>query len=216
MLAVLGPNGAGKSTLFGCLLGLTIPSSGTIQIGDAPLTDVDRQAFGHVAERVALYPHRTVLENVTWFAALRGCDHADASSQIRRVGLGNVADRSVRQLSKGMLQRVGLAIALCGQPELLVLDEPFSGLDPALLDRFQDILREEWSRGVAMLISTHTMSAVEPLATHVAILIGGRVVRSESLDRLRSDHADSESLEGIYHRIARAEIRMDSAEEVFV
>ena len=102
-----------------------------------------------------------------------------------------------------MLQRLGLAIALCGQPDLLVLDEPFNGLDPALLDTLQTILREENERGATLLISTHTMSAIEPLATHVAILLQGRLAGFSTLDELRSEYCDADSLEAIYHRIAR-------------
>src|SRR5436309_15352464 len=99
-----------------------------------------------------------------------------------------VRERKVRQLSKGMLQRLGLAIALCGQPELLVLDEPFNGLDPALLDDLRGILRDEHDRGATLLISTHTMSAVEPLATHVAILLCGRLAAFGTLEELRDLH----------------------------
>jgi ABC-2 type transport system ATP-binding protein len=102
-----------------------------------------------------------------------------------------------------MLQRLGLAIALCGQPELLVLDEPFNGLDPALLATLQSILREENARGATLLISTHTMSAVEPLATRAAVLFNGRLAACGSLEELRATHSSSESLEEVYHEIAR-------------
>jgi ABC-type multidrug transport system ATPase subunit len=200
VLAVLGPNGAGKSTLFGCLLGL-----GAIRLQDRSLTDADRAGFGYVAERVSLYPHRTVLENANFFAKLKGRSQADVEIQLRRVRLHHACDRKVRQLSKGMLQRLGLAIALCGKPELLVLDEPFNGLDPAVLDTLQSILREENERGATLLISTHTMSAVEPLATDVAILLQGRLAASGSLDELRANHSVEDSLESIYHQIARRE-----------
>jgi ABC-2 type transport system ATP-binding protein len=111
----------------------------------------------------------------------------------------------VCQLSKGMLQRLGLAIALCGQPELLILDEPFNGLDPALLDIFQDVLREEIQRGATLLISTHTISAVEPLATNVAVLLNGRLAAHGSITELQSRYPDDESLESVYRRIARGE-----------
>lgn len=203
VLALLGPNGAGKSTLFGCLLGMTLPTSGAIRLNGEPLTDAARAHFGYVAERVSLYPQRTVAENVEFFIRLKGCPLAEAGRQLDRVGLRHARDRKVRELSKGMLQRLGLAIALCGQPELLVLDEPFNGLDPALLDTLQTILREENERGATLLISTHTMSAIEPLATHVAILLQGRLASFSTLDELRAEHCDADTLEAIYHRIAR-------------
>lgn len=203
VLALLGPNGAGKSTLFGCVLGLTLPTSGTVRLQGRPPTDADRSGFGYVAERVALYPQRTALENAFFFASLKGYSAAEVEAQLKRVGLFSARDRRVRQLSKGMLQRLGLAVALCGQPEMLILDEPFNGLDPALLDTLQSILREENQRGATVLISTHTMSAVEPLASHVAILFNGRLAANGSLDELRASHGAEGSLESIYHRIAR-------------
>jgi ABC-type multidrug transport system ATPase subunit len=203
VLALLGPNGAGKSTLFSCLLGLIAPNSGEIQRNGKPIADTVRAGFGYVAERVSLYPQRTVAENAVFFLRLKGRPIADVEHQLERVGLWHARDRKARQLSKGMLQRLGLAIALCGQPELLVLDEPFNGLDPALLDTLQTILREENDRGATLLISTHTMSAVEPLATHVAILLQGRLATFGMLKELRAEHPEADSLETIYHRIAR-------------
>ena len=209
VLALLGPNGAGKSTLFGCLLGLIAPISGEIQLNGMTIPDAARAGFGYVAERVSMYPHRTVAENAEFFVRLKGLSTGVVKDQLERVGLWTVRDRKVRQLSKGMLQRLGLAIALCGQPELLVLDEPFNGLDPALLDTLQAILREENQRGATLLVSTHTMSAVEPLATHVAILLQGRLAAFGRLSELRADHPDADSLETIYHRIARQQRTME-------
>jgi ABC-type multidrug transport system ATPase subunit len=202
VLALLGPNGAGKSTLFGCLLGVTLPNAGDIRFNGQPLTDSRRSRFGYVAERVSLYPQRTVADNAAFFASLKGLSRSEADRQIDRVELKHVRGHKVRHLSKGMLQRLGLAIALCGQPELLILDEPFNGLDPALLETLQTILREENERGATLLISTHTMSAVESLATRVAILLQGRLAAFGSLPELRAEFHGSSSLEDIYHCIA--------------
>jgi ABC-type multidrug transport system ATPase subunit len=203
VLALLGPNGAGKSTLFGCLLGMIFPTRGEVLIREQNVRDCDRRSFGYVAERISLYPQRTVWENGLFFAKLRGHDAHELETQLKRVGLYNVHDRKVRQLSKGMLQRLGLAIALCGQPKLLVLDEPFNGLDPVLLEQLQTILRAEHERGATLLISTHTISAVENLATHVAILLQGQVAANGTLAELRAQHPEQSSLEHIYHSIAR-------------
>jgi ABC-type multidrug transport system ATPase subunit len=202
ILALLGPNGAGKSTLFGCLLGLLRPTAGEILFKEQLVVASDRLNFGYLPERVALYPHRSVRDNGMFFARLKNCARQEFERQLKRVGLYAAADRPVRQLSKGMLQRLGLAIALCGQPDLFVLDEPFNGLDPALLDGLQKILRQENERGATLLISTHTMSAIEPLATHAAILLQGQLAASGSLQQLRGQHGEN-SLEAIYHRIAR-------------
>ena len=202
VLALLGPNGAGKSTLFGCLLGFTLPSAGRILLRGRSVSDGNRRTFGYVAERVTLYPQRTVMENAEFFAQLKGSSISDVRRQLERVGIAAAQDRKIRQLSKGMLQRLGLAIALCGEPDLLVLDEPFNGLDPVLLETLQNILREENSRGATLLISTHTISAVEPLATDVAILLQGRLAAQGSPESLRNRHGDL-TLEEIYHCIAR-------------
>jgi ABC-type multidrug transport system ATPase subunit len=204
ILALLGPNGAGKSTLFGCLLGLIHPMAGHIRLGGREVSDGMRKKLGYVTDRIALYPHRTVWENGHFFARLRNQDAEELERQLKRVGLHNVYDRKVRQLSKGMLQRLALAIALCGKPEVLVLDEPFNGLDPTLLDDLQRILREENERGATLLIATHTISAVEPLATQVAILLDGQLAASGSFEELRAQYGDN-SLETMYHRIVRRE-----------
>ena len=211
VLALLGPNGAGKSTLFGCLLGFTLPDSGNILLDGRPVTDTDRGSFGYTAERIALYPHRTVGENAEFFAGLKGCPFSEVEKQLERVGLAQNRDCRVRQLSKGMLQRLGLAIALCGEPQLLVLDEPFNGLDPALLEALQTILREETARGCTLLVSTHTMSAVEPLANQVAILLAGELAAFMPLDGLRAEYGRERSLESIYREIALAREPMEGA-----
>jgi ABC-2 type transport system ATP-binding protein len=202
VLAVLGPNGAGKSTLFGCLLGFTLPTSGEILLNGYPVTAAERARFGYSAERIALYPQLTVKDNAAFFAELKGFSVSEAERQLKRVGLASVSKLRARQLSKGMLQRLGLAIALCAEPELLVLDEPFNGLDPALLSTLQAILREERARGRTLLVSTHTLSAVEPLATHVAILLQGELTAFGTLADLRSKYGEDKSLESIYHEIA--------------
>jgi ABC-type multidrug transport system ATPase subunit len=202
VLGLLGPNGAGKSTLFGCLLGTVQASRGRVLLNGSEIADEHRRRFGYVAERVALYPHRTVTDNAEFFARLRGQDRAKVGPQLERVGLRDFRDRKVRTLSKGLLQRLGLAIALVGEPELLILDEPFNGLDPALLDQLHEILGEEQQRGATLLISTHTMSAIEPLASHIAIMLDGKLAAFGTLDELRSAHCE-QSLERIYHRIAR-------------
>ena len=201
VLALLGPNGAGKSTLFGCLLGFIRPTAGAIFYEGAAIGTKSQFRVGYMPERISLYPHSTVRENGMFFAQLKCQPASELERQLKRVGLYGVQDREAGKLSKGMLQRLGLAIALCGAPELLVLDEPFNGLDPALLETLQNILSEEHKRGATLLISTHTMSAVEPLATHVAVLLQGRLAAHGSIEDLREQYGES-SLEAIYHAIA--------------
>ena len=211
VLALLGPNGAGKSTLFGCLLGLVQPSAGQVLLNGCPLTPTDRLRFGYLPERVALYAQRSVWENAAFFTRLRGCSPDDMAQQLKRVGLHEAKDRLVRQLSKGMLQRLGLAIALSSRPDLLVLDEPFNGLDPSLLEGLQNILREERERGATLLVSTHTIAAIEPLATRAAILLDGRLAAHGALKELREHYGES-SLEAIYQQAARRDRRSEILE----
>lgn len=212
VLALLGPNGAGKSTLLGCLLGFTHPTRGEILLQGRPITPQVRAGFGYAAERIALYPQRSVLDNAVFFCGLKGLPKVEAEKQIMRVGLIEARDRKVRQLSKGMLQRLGLAIALCGQPRLLVLDEPFNGLDPVVLGTLQSILLEERARGATLIISTHTMSAIEPLATHITVLLNGKVAAFGTVDELEAEHGDTGSLEFTYHQIA---MHSERGQEVF-
>ena len=190
VLAVLGPNGAGKSTLFGCILGFVKLTAGDVVAGSRRIDSEFRRRIGYLPERVALYPQMRVHENAMFFARLKRQPANDVERQLRRVGLYDVRERAVGKLSKGMLQRLGLAIALCGAPGLLILDEPFNGLDPALLETLQAILAEERERGATLLISTHTMSAVEPLATHVAVLLEGRLAAHGSMAELREAFGD--------------------------
>lgn len=208
IVAVLGPNGSGKSTLFACLLGLVQPTRGRIHYRGSPITSSMRQRFGYLAERVALYPYRTVAENASFFLQLKQSDPGELSRQLDRVGLRACQDRKVRQLSKGLLQRLGLAIALAGKPELLVLDEPFNGLDPYLLDQVLQIIHQEHKRGATLLISTHTISIVETVATHALVLLEGRLAAFGILSELRALYPGQDSLEAIYYQIARSRLAL--------
>ena len=181
---------------------LTLPTSGRILKEGKPLNDFDASEIGYVPERVSFYAHRTVLENASFFAGLKGHSAGAVEQQLERVGLLPYGKRKVRELSKGMLQRLGLAIALCGEPELLILDEPFNGLDPAHLETLQSILRDEQERGATLLISTHTISAVEPLASHVAVLLQGKLAAFEKTEILREAEGFG-SLDKFYESVAR-------------
>lgn len=203
ILAVLGPNGSGKSTLFGCLLGFVRPTSGQMEFCGSPVSALIRRRFGYLAERVSLYPNRSILENGVFFGSLRGSGTGEIEHQLGRVGLSDHRHRKVGTLSKGLLQRAGLAIALVGEPDLLVLDEPFNGLDPELLDNVLEILREEHARGATLLISTHNHSVVEPLASHVAVLREGALRAFGSLGDLQAG-CGTALLEEIYRHALRA------------
>lgn len=203
ILALLGPNGAGKSTLLGTLLGTVLPDSGEVLCRGSRITPEVRTRFGYLAERVALYPQRTVRENAEYLACLKGINPRSLERSMRRVGLDGLETRKAGELSKGQLQRAGLGIALAGEAELLVLDEPFTGLDPVVLESVLETIRQEHQRGATVLISTHTISAAEAIATDVAVLLNGNLATAGSLKELR-DQYPGESLESIYHRVAKS------------
>ena len=178
--AFLGPNGAGKSTTIRLLLGLLRPDSGTIHIFGLPLA-AQRLAVlrrvGSLVESPSVYPHLTANENLSIPARLLHRPAADISRALEMAGLASVGRKLVRNFSMGMKQRLGLAMALLAKPELLILDEPTNGLDPAGIHEVRHILRSmPGDHGVTVFLSSHLLSEVEQLATHVAMLSQGAMV----------------------------------------
>ena len=185
----LGPNGAGKTTTIKMLTGLIFPTTGTARIFGQPIPSPDAMAsVGFLPENPYVYPYLTPREFVAMCGRLSGMKGATLSARtvgaLERVGMGHAIDRAVRALSKGMLQRVGLAAALVHQPELLILDEPMSGLDPVGRKDVRDIILEEKKKGRTVFFSTHILSDVEALCDHVCILRQGKVVVAGVLHEL--------------------------------
>lgn len=189
----LGPNGAGKTTTLKMLLGLIFPTRGTARLFGREVTDPEaRRLLGFLPENPYLYNYLTGLELMDFCGRLAGLDAADrkkrTSELIDRVGLGHAADRAVRKYSKGMMQRLGLAQALLGEPKLLVLDEPMTGLDPIGRKEVRDLMLEEKKKGCTLLFSSHILSDVEMLCDRVAIIHRGQMSAYGRLDELlRSD-----------------------------
>ena len=178
--AFLGPNGAGKTTTIRLLLSLLRPDSGSIHIFGLPLA-TERLAvlrrIGSLVETPSLYPHLTATENLRIPARLLNRNSADISRALATAGLSNVGQKLARNFSLGMKQRLGLAMALLAEPELLILDEPTNGLDPAGIHEVRQLLRAMPSEhGVTVFLSSHLLSEVEQLATHVAMLSQGAMV----------------------------------------
>jgi len=185
----LGPNGAGKTTTIKMLTGLIRPSAGTATLlGEAVPSARARQKIGFLPENPYIYPYLTPQEFVEMcgrLSGLRGAALRDRSRQVlARTGVLYAADRPARRLSKGMLQRTGLAAALVGDPELLILDEPMSGLDPVGRKEVKDLIVDERRNGRTIFFSTHILGDVETLCDRVVILRRGRVVVSGKLDDL--------------------------------
>lgn len=185
----LGPNGAGKTTTLKMLTGLISPTGGSGSIlGRAIPSPETMGAVGFLPENPYIYPYLTPREFVTLAARLSDVPGNEISERvqhaIQRVGMSAAIDRAARALSKGMLQRVGLAAALVHRPDLLILDEPMSGLDPVGRKDVRDIILEEKKSGRTILFSSHILSDVEMLCDRVCILKEGAVVVSGRLDEL--------------------------------
>ena len=175
---VLGPNGAGKTTTLRMLLGIIEPDGGsrTLLGFDAPRDASDR--VGYLPEERGLYPGMKAREAIAFMGALRGLDwktgRARAVTLMEGAGLGHAVDEKIRKLSKGMAQLVQLLGSVVHQPDLLVLDEPFSGLDPVNQERLEKLILVERDRGATVLFSTHIMSHAERLCDRLAIIAGGK------------------------------------------
>ncbi len=178
--AFLGPNGAGKSTTIRLLLGLIRPDAGTITLFGEPLAARRLQVLarlGSLVEMPSLYPHLTATENLQIAARLLRRRSTDIARALEVVGLGGVGPKLVRNFSLGMKQRLGLALALLAEPELLVLDEPTNGLDPAGIHEVRQLLKSmPHQHGVTVFLSSHLLSEVEQMATHVGMLSQGVLV----------------------------------------
>ena len=190
MLGFLGPNGAGKTTAMRTIFGLVVPNAGEVLWDGRPIGVEERLRFGYMPEERGLYPRMRVGEQVAYFGTLHGLSDGDARTAaarwLERLGLAGRADAKVEELSHGNRQRAQLAAALLHEPELLVLDEPFSGLDPVGVDVLAEVLLERVRSGVAVLFSSHQLELVERLCDGVAIVDGGRLVAAGTVEQLRA------------------------------
>ncbi len=194
----LGPNGAGKTTTIKMLTGLIFPTGGKATIlGEAVPSSEAMGKVGFLPENPYVYPYLTPREFVSMCGRLNGMGGRHLAKEvvrvIERVGIGYAMDRRVGALSKGMLQRTGFAAALVHSPELLILDEPMSGLDPVGRKEVRDLIVEEAKAGRTVFFSSHILSDVEMLCDHVTILRKGEVVAGGAMkDLLKSESRQSE------------------------
>ena len=176
----LGPNGAGKTTTIRCLIGLCSITAGSAEILGAPVPSrAARQRLGFLSEQPYFYEYLTVGELLDLGGRLFGLDHRErtrrADALIVKVGLDRARHLPVKKFSKGMLQRAGLALALINEPDLIVLDEPMSGLDPIGRKEVRDLILEQRDAGRTVFFSTHILSDVESICDRVAICVGGTI-----------------------------------------
>ncbi len=187
----VGPNGAGKSTVIKMLVGLLVPTAGYATILGRRLPNRKVQAsIGFLPETPSFYAYLTGLELLDFYGKLLGMSAADRAARIpetvERVGMAGRADRPIRKFSKGMIQRIGLAQALLNRPDIIVLDEPMSGLDPVGRRDIREIILQERSRGATVFFSSHILSDVEELCDRVGILVDGRLKSVGTIEEIRS------------------------------
>ena len=188
----LGPNGAGKSTTIELLLNFIRPSTGAAYLFGEPVTCAQtRQGLGYLPESVNLHSYYGGRRLLEFYAGLLGLEGADRSRRatelLERLGLREAAERKISHYSKGMLQRLGMAQALINDPELLILDEPTSNLDPVARRDFRDILLDLKARGKTVFICSHILSEVESVCDRVAILQQGQLKRVGTLEELSGE-----------------------------
>ena len=190
----VGPNGAGKTTAMRAVFGLVVPDSGAVRWQGHPVTGADRRRFGYMPEERGLYPRMRVAEQLVHLGRLSGLTSATAAREADRwldaLGLTDRKTSRLDDLSHGNQQRVQLAAALLHSPELLVLDEPFSGLDPLAMDAMSTLLADLAHGGAAVLFSSHQLDVVEHLCEDVVVIDHGHVVLTGDLDDIRDAAPD--------------------------
>ena len=200
VFGLLGPNGAGKTTTIRMILRLIFPSSGSIALfGDQRGNPESMRRLGYMPENPYLYQHLRPMELLDLCGRLMGMSGTDRRTRseimIERVGLTHAFDRPIGRFSKGMMQRMGLAQALLHDPELLVLDEPMSGLDPVGRREVRELLLEERRRGKTLLFTSHILTDVEMLCDRVVILRRGKVLREGTVNELLAPVSQSADIE---------------------
>ena len=189
ILGFLGPNGAGKTTAMRSVFGLVRPDSGRVSWKGEPIDQAARARFGYMPEQRGLYPRMRVRDQITYLGELHGMPVSDAERSADRwleeLGLTDRAQDRLEELSHGNQQRVQLIAALVHDPELLVLDEPFGGLDPLGVQTLGEVLRREADAGKAVVFSSHQLDLVEDLCEEVAIINEGSVVLSGDVNEIR-------------------------------
>jgi len=189
----VGGNGAGKTTTMRIALGVLGADAGEVSLDGSPITDGDRRRFGYMPEERGLYPKMKVGEQIAYLARLHGYSKMDAeagaTALLEQLGLGERLHDKVETLSLGNQQRAQIAAALVHDPEVLILDEPFSGLDPLAVDVVAGVLQERAAQGVSVLFSSHQLDVVERLCDDLVIIAAGTIRAAGAADELRAAHA---------------------------
>ena len=192
ILGLLGPNGAGKTSTIRMVMNILVPDEGSIRVFGEPVSDETRQSIGYLPEERGLYPRMTVRAVIVFLAALRGMpeDEADrrARQWLERFELSDWAEKEVRDLSKGMQQKVQFIAAVLHQPRLVILDEPFSGLDPVNAATVKDVMLEMRDHGATVVLSTHRMEQVERMCDSICLIDKGCNVLDGELRAIKQSY----------------------------
>jgi ABC-2 type transport system ATP-binding protein len=192
ILGLLGPNGAGKTTTIRMVMNILVPDEGSIRVFGQPVSDKTRETIGYLPEERGLYPQMQIRAMIVFLAALRGLSEAEAdrraSEWLDRFELGEWADKKLRDLSKGMQQKVQFITAVIHRPPLVILDEPFSGLDPVNAATVKDIMLEMRDQGSTIVLSTHRMEQVEKMCDSICLIDKGRNVLDGDLRAIKQSY----------------------------
>ena len=190
IFGLLGPNGAGKTSLIKILIGFSRQTSGDFRIFSEKASWQNRKKIGYLPEKISIHPFLTAVEFLKVSAALIGLEKKLIKQRIpvvlERVKLSHTGSKKIGAFSKGMMQRLGLAAAIIGEPEILLLDEPGSGLDPIGTVELREIILEEKKRGAAILVNSHRLSEIEKICDRVGIINYGKMIASGSLHELQT------------------------------
>lgn len=190
LVGFLGPNGAGKTTTMRGILGLVAMDAGSVTWDGRTMTEEDRHHIGYMPQERGLYPAMKVHEHIAYIGRLAGLDRQTADRRAHdwadRVGLADRGNDLIQELSTGNQQRVQLAVALVHEPELMILDEPFAGLDPVAVSMLSDVMAEQVEKGASVVFSSHQLELVQDLAEHVTIVAAGQTQATGTVADLRN------------------------------
>ncbi len=188
---LLGRNGAGKTTSIRIMMDVFPPNSGQVLLDGKPI-DYNKVQFGYLPEERGLYPKKKIIDQLTYFAELKGMSRKDAIGSIdywlERLGMTEYRNKKLETLSKGNQQKIQLITALAHDPQIVILDEPFSGLDPVNAMLLKDVVKETIAKGKIVLFSSHQMNYIEEFCDHIAIINGGEVVLTGDLQEIKRNY----------------------------
>jgi ABC-2 type transport system ATP-binding protein len=190
MFGLLGPNGAGKTSSIRMMIGITLPDSGSVRLFEKPFERSSLRRVGYLPEERGLYKKMKVIDQLVYFGSLRGLDAAEAKKRAQvwaeKLEIAEALPKKTEELSKGMQQKIQFISTLLHDPELIIMDEPFSGLDPVNATLLEDVLVDQKKAGKAILFSTHRMDQVEKLCDSICLIDGGKAVLQGGMREIKS------------------------------